>query len=179
MAEPAQNLPANDGPESADTPATREIRWDPFESLRSEMDRMFEDFFPMSWNRQRSQRSPAESFPRFEPRSIAPAMEMVETDSGYQITAELPGMDVSDVELTVSHGVLTIGGEKKEEKSDRKSGYVMSERRYGSFRRSFRLPDDVDQDAVSADFRNGVLTLSLPRSETVKAQERQIEIKNG
>ncbi len=154
-------------------PARRE--WEPFESLRREIDRLFEDF-----NR---------GFPRFpfgrpfldlEPFwrretewGMLPAVDVVDKGKAYEIAAELPGLDESDVEVKLSDGTLTIRGEKKEEKEEKKQDYYLSERRFGSFERAFRLPDSVDADKIEATFKKGVLTITLPKKpEAVKAEKR-------
>ena len=92
----------------------------------------------------------------------APVVDVVEKDKEYEITAELPGLDEKNIEVKLSDDVLTIKGEKKEEKEEKQKDYYLSERRYGSFQRSFRLPDGVDAEKIEARFKNGVLTLSLP-----------------
>ncbi len=107
----------------------------------------------------------------------APAVDVAEKDKEYEITAELPGMDQSNVEVKLSNGVLTIKGEKKEEKEEKKKDYYMSERRYGSFQRTFQVPDGVDADKVEASFKNGVLTVMLPKTPEAQKQEKKIAIK--
>ena len=183
MAEATTHVPVENGAKGAGTatPARRDDRWDPFESFRQHFDRFFDEFDmrPQSWARPMRPARLSDAIDRFQSWSLAPAMDMAETDEGYRLTAELPGMDSDDIELTLSNGMLTLSGEKKEGVQDKKPGYVMNERRFGAFRRSFRLPEDVDQEAIAADFAKGVLTLTLPRSETAKAEERKIEVKNA
>ena len=81
---------------------------------------------------------------------MAPAVDLVEKESEYELTAELLGMDEKTIELKISNGMLTIRGEKREEKEEKKKGYFLSERRYGSFERSFRLPEGVETDKITA-----------------------------
>ncbi len=105
----------------------------------------------------------------------APAMELHQTDERVELTAELPGVTQDDIELTVEDGVLTLSGEKQSERTDEERGY--SERSYGRFERRVTLPGDIDEDHVSADFENGVLTVTLPRTEQ-KTNARRIAIGN-
>src|SRR5689334_3758647 len=150
--------------------------WRPFQSLRREVDRLFEDFGPGIWR---------PSFPRafeVEPSCASlgvPAIDVAEREKDFQITAELPGMSEKDVDLKIVNDMLTIKGEKKEEKEEKRKNFHVSERRYGAFERSFRIPDSVDRDKIVATCNNGVLTISLPKQpEAVKA-ERKIEVKAG
>jgi HSP20 family protein len=96
-----------------------------------------------------------------------------------QITAELPGMDESNINVKVSDNVLTIRGEKKEEKEEKKKDYYMSERRFGSFQRSFEVPDGVDAERIEASFKNGVLTVNLPKSPEALKKEKSIPVKKA
>ena len=84
-------------------------------------------------------------------QSAAPAVDIVETDNHYELTAELPGLDPEQIDVKLADGRLTIKGEKKEEKEEKKEGYYLSERRFGSFQRSFAVPEGIDPDKVSAD----------------------------
>jgi len=147
----------------------------PFESLRREVDRLFEDFAGGIW------RSPfGRSFFDVEPawrgqsaRSIMPAVDVTETDKAYEIVAELPGMDEKNVEVKVTDDILTIKGEKQEEKEERRKDYYLSERSFGSFQRAFQVPAGADTDKIEANFKNGVLMVTLPKSaEAQKAEKR-------
>jgi HSP20 family protein len=100
-------------------------------------------------------------------------------DDAFEVTAEVPGLDEKNLEVKLADGVLTIRGEKSEEKEDKEKAYHVSERHYGSFQRSFRLPDGVEADKVSAAFAKGVLKVTLPKSLTAKQNDRKIEIKAG
>lgn len=160
-------------------PAATGREWPPFDRLRAEIDRVFENFGRGAW--------PTPFFGRsFETEpfwrrgfslSGAPAVDISEKDGAYQITAELPGMEEKDVEVELSDGVLVIKGEKKEEKEEKKKDYHLSERHFGAFRRSFRVPDGVDADKIAAEFKNGVLTLTLPKSAKARKAERKIAVK--
>jgi HSP20 family protein len=176
MAEAATRLPVKDEPRKTE-PTSRE--WWPFESLRREMDRLYDDVrgFRLPFGRSAFD---VEPFWRGEISwGKAPAIDLAETDKEYKITAELPGLDEKDVEVNFADGVLTIRGEKREEKEEKKKDYYLSERRYGSFSRALRVPGDVDDAKIDANVKNGVLTVTLPK--TVEAQKRQkkIEIKKG
>jgi len=103
-----------------------------------------------------------------------PLADITEDEKEYLIKAELPEVKKEDVKVTVENGVLTITGERKFEKEEKKRKYHRVERGYGTFMRSFSLPDDADANKVKAEFKNGVLTVRLPKSE--HAKPRQIEV---
>ena len=119
--------------------------------------------------------------PLMEPIGWVPAMEIVEKDDALVVTAELPGIAPKEVDISVEDNVLTISGEKKEEQEESKDSgrYHMWERRYGSFRRSFTLPQAVEAEKITAKFDGGVLTVTLPKSKKAKPQGRKIPITNG
>ncbi len=104
----------------------------------------------------------------------APVVDVMETDEEFQIRAELPGVEKKDVKLSVEEGVLTISGHREQEKEEKGKRYHRIERAYGSFARSFTVPDAVDEQKVAAEFKNGVLTVRLPKSE--KARPKSIEV---
>jgi HSP20 family protein len=112
------------------------------------------------------------SFYRFDP-----AMDVEETGKEFKLTAELPGMDKKDVNISIKDDVLTISGEKKEEKKKEESDYYRSERVFGKFQRSFRLPEIVEEDKIEAEFKNGILNVTIPKSKETVTKEKQIEIK--
>ena len=104
-----------------------------------------------------------------------PRVDIVEEEKAYKLHADLPGLDKKDINITLENGVLTIKGEKKEEKRESKTDrYYHYERRYGAFQRSFSLPDHVDNKHVDANYKNGVLEITLKKSE--KAQPKAIEV---
>lgn len=107
--------------------------------------------------------------------SWAPAMDVLEREDEVVLRAELPGLGEEDVEITIENNTLSLRGEKRFEEADDKGAYRRVERRYGSFYRSFSLPSTVDQDAVDANFRNGVLEIRLPKVE--QAKPRKITVK--
>ena len=108
----------------------------------------------------------------------APAVDVTEDDKAYTITAELPGLEEKNLDVTVSGDMLTLKGEKHYEKDEKDKNRYMSERAYGSFQRSFALPDGIDRDKIAADLAKGVLTITLPK--TAQAQQQQkIEVKTA
>jgi HSP20 family protein len=153
----------------------------PFESLRREVDRLFDDFSGGMW------RSPfgrsffdIEPFRRTEAAfGVVPAVNVTQTDKGYEITAELPGMEDKDVDVKLANGVLTIRGEKRDEKEEKNKDYYVRERSFGSFERSFQVPEDVDADKIGASFKKGLLTVTLPKSGEAQRAEKKIEVKAG
>ncbi len=176
MAETETKVPVKTEEKPAERTAVPAV-WRPFESLRREVDRLFEDFDRGFW------RFPSRSLIEMEPfwrrGAATPMVDVVEREKDYQLTAELPGMEEKDIELKVSKDVMTIKGEKKEEKEEKKKDYYMSERRYGAFQRSFPLPDGVDSDKIEATFKKGVLTVTLPKKPEAIKPERKIEVKSG
>ena len=110
-------------------------------------------------------------------RTWSPAVNVSETDAGYLISAELPEVAAADVKVVVRDGVLTLSGERKQEKQTENEKFHLVERSYGSFSRSFNLPKNADGEKVAAEFRNGVLNVSVPKREEVKP--REIEVKVG
>ena len=107
----------------------------------------------------------------------APAVDIAESEKAYEITAELPGMDEKNVEVKVANGNLTIKGEKQEEKEEKKKDYYLHERHFGSFERSFEIPEGVDADKIEAKFKKGVLTVTLPKKPEAQKPAKKIEVK--
>jgi HSP20 family protein len=157
-------------------PAEPRRAWDSLGRLRRDMDRLFDEFsggimaFPTRFGL-----ADVEPFWRAG-RNVEPVVDFVETPENYRLTAELPGMDEKNIEVKISNGNLLIAGEKREEKEEKKPNFYLSERRYGSFHRSVPLPEGAQTENIAATFRNGVLTVTLPKSEAAK-QEKKIEIK--
>jgi len=152
--------------------------FEPLASVRRDIDRFFEGLAP--------------EFPRgidFDPfrrlssafelggGDVVPHVEVSEENKFYEISAELPGVEEKDVNLTLQDHMLTVSGDKRSERTEEKKDYSVSERRYGSFRRSFRVPDDVDEDKISAKFDKGVMTVVLPKVATARPKGRTIPIK--
>ncbi len=149
----------------------------PVAGLRNEIDRAFERFFRDPWGSALSGFPSTDWLPFVRGGSaISPSSEMTESDAGYELCVELPGLDENDIELTVTDDMLTLKGEKREEKTSGEGESHFSERRYGSFRRSFALPRGVKAEEVKARFAKGVLKVTLPKSEEAKSAERKIEV---
>ena len=149
-----------------------------FEQMRRHIDRMFDDFGTDFWYA--PSRSPFDMEPgwrRGNGWEKMPAVDVVEKDNAYEISAELPGMDEKDIEVTVSNGIVTVKGEKKETKEEKQKDYYVSERHFGSFARSFRVPEDVDTNKIEAKFEKGVLAVTLPKTAAAQNPEQKIAIK--
>ena len=153
--------------------------WAPFDTLRREIDRLFETVSTHPWGMPlaRSGLGFDMPWPRQMGWAVNPAVDISEKDKEFEISAELPGLTEKDIEVKVSNGNLMIKGEKKEEKEEHEKDYHLSERRYGSFVRSFAVPEEVDVDKIEAAFEKGVLKVKLPKSAEAKASEKKIEIK--
>jgi HSP20 family protein len=179
MAEAATKLPVKTELKKDEEKAGALQIWHPFETLHREIDRLFEDFGRDLW------RSPfrrsvfdLEPFWRREMKfATAPAVDIADKDNSYEITADLPGMDEKNIEVQVSNGNLTIKGEKKEEKEEKKKGYYLQERHFGSFERTFGIPEGVDADKIEASFKKGVLTITLPKKPEAQKPSKKIEVK--
>lgn len=114
------------------------------------------------------------SFERFETFGWSPSVELAEAEDEFVLTAELPGVDADDMEISVADGILTLKGEKREEREEEKKDVRVYERRYGSFERRFTLPRSADPEAVTAKFHRGVLSVRLPKRR--EARGRKIRI---
>jgi HSP20 family protein len=171
MAESATKLPVKKSPSPAPTGD-----WTPFDGLRRQIDRLFDDFHPFDW------RLPSvfgAEMPRIERAAwqVAPAMDVAEKDDAYEIAAELPGLDEKDVEIKLANHILVIKGEKSDQKEEKRKDYHLSERRFGSFQRNFQLPESVDIDRIEANFAKGVLTIRLPKTAEARKAEKRIPVK--
>lgn len=109
---------------------------------------------------------------------FSPSLDVRETDKAYEIIVELPGLDEKEIDVSVEDDVLTIKGEKKVENEDKGDKYHVVERSYGSFSRSLRLPADVEVENLKANYKKGILTLDLPKSEKAQKQVKKIEVKS-
>jgi len=148
------------------SPTTREP-FDPFASLREDLDRMFSGYLG---------RSPGLLRPMLQGGAVLPSVDIHESDNDIVVTAELPGMDEKDLDVSVHNGVLTIKGEKRSEREREEEGVRIQERSFGKVHRSFRLPDTVNEEAISAHLDKGLLTVTLRKSEPSAPAGRKIPI---
>ena len=147
------------------------VRWDPFRELstvQDRMNRMFNDI----WGRSRS------TDEDYISGSWMPAVDVRETKDSLEISAELPGLEPKDVEVSVENGVLILKGSRRFEKATEGETYHRVERAYGSFERSFSLPTNVDPEKVHAAYRHGVLHLTLPKREEAKPRSISIRVED-
>jgi HSP20 family protein len=178
MTEPIKKLPVK-----SEKPTTPAGAFAPqhatFDSLRREIDRVFDSFNWGSWGFPFARSRLGFEMPSLRSASveIAPAVDVAEKDKEYEITAELPGLDEKNIEVKLANGMLTIRGEKKEEKEEKQTDYHLSERSYGSFMRSFQLPEGIDEGKIEASFVKGVLTVKVPKSTQALKNEKTISIK--
>jgi HSP20 family protein len=184
MAENVTRIPVKMQEKAANVPSTTQM-WAPFLSLRREMDRLFDDFGRSSWfGRGLWQLPTRRSIFDMEPSwgdqatwEATPAVDIAESEKAYELTAELPGMDEKNIEVRTANGVLIIKGEKQEEKEEKKKDYYMRERNFGAFERRFEMPESVDADKIEASFKQGVLTLTLPKKVDAQKPAKKIEVK--
>jgi HSP20 family protein len=152
---------------------------DPWHAFRSEMDCLFDRFSGAfgvpSLRRMFSAEPASRQVPSFS--FAAPVVDVAEDDKAYKITAEIPGLEPKDVDLSIAGNMIVLRGQKKEEKQQKDKNYYMSERCYGSFQRAFALPDGVDRDKIAADLAKGVLTITLPKTAEAQKPSQKIEVK--
>lgn len=143
------------------------VRWDPF----ADVDNLFNQMMPRfgRWPRLGLEGDGGVSF------EWAPSANISETDKEYLIRAELPGVKKEDVKVTFSDGVLTVQGERKQEKEQKTEKFHRMESYYGSFSRSFSLPDSIQADAISCESKDGVLTVHVPKREMSKPKQIAIQ----
>ncbi len=144
----------------------------PLAELHREVNRLFEDyslglpnleFEPFRWMKSED----------------LPAIDFAEQENEYVLTAELPGLQESDFDITLSNHALTLKGEKTEEIEEKEKGYYLSERHYGSFERTIQLPEYADTSGIDASFKDGVLRILIPKSEETKTAEQKIPVKSA
>jgi len=139
-------------------------RWDPFRDLsvlQERMNRLFEDA-----GRGRGDEAAATTW--------SPAVDIYETDTEIMVKAELPGIERKDITLNLDNNVLTLKGERKFEKETRQENYHRIERSYGGFSRAFSIPATVDEENIRAEYKDGILTIALPKKEQVKPKQIKI-----
>ena len=144
------------------------VRWEPFRDLfvtQDRFNRLFNETFSRAFG---DEETPV--------RNWAPAVDIFENDSNIVLKAELPGIDPKDVEVRVEDNTLYLKGERKFEKETKEENYHRIERAYGSFARSFSLPNSIDAEKVAADYKDGLLTLTLPKREEAKPKTIKISV---
>lgn len=146
-----------------------EDRYDPFVSFRREVDRMFDDFFSGSFSRLPG---------AFADRTLSPTIDVEDGEKDLVVTAELPGLDAKDFEVTLLGDVLTIKGEKKDARDEKNGGAHYVERRFGAFSRSLRLPFEAGDQKVEASYDKGVLTIRVPKPAELAKPARRIDVKS-
>jgi len=145
------------------------VKWDPFvelEDVSKQLNRIFGKF-------------PARTEPGRELLSTAdwaPNVDITETDTAFLIKGEIPGVQKENIKVTIENGMLTMSGERKQDKEETGKRFHRIERSYGSFMRSFRLPDYVDESAVKAEFKDGMLNVTLPKSTQAKTKSTNISV---
>jgi HSP20 family protein len=139
------------------------------DKLHQDMDRLFKDFW-------RNEDSSLTMPGMWGPRDVMPRVDETEDDEGFHVKVELPGMDQKDVEVTLSDGMLTIRGEKKQEEEEKGKDFYRKERSFGSFRRVLPIPGEVDDSKIKASFEKGVLCIELPKSEEAQKKVKHISV---
>ncbi len=149
-------------------PVRREDLMNPFYTLQKEINRIFDEFF--------AEVAPSRFFGNGHD-SFMPSVDIKEKGNEFIVTAELPGMDAEDVDISISEDVLTLRGEKKEEREEKEGNYYRRECAYGSFHRDIPLPAEVDPDKAQAEFKRGVLTIRLPKKPEAQRKAKKIQVK--
>ena len=137
-----------------------------FERMRSEMDRLWNSFFERGTLRGEAG------------GEWLPSLDVAETKNEIVVKAEVPGLEPKNIDISLSDGLLTIKGEKKQEREEKEENYHLVERRYGTFTRSIRIPNEVQSDKINASYKNGVLKIVLPKSEGPKKKEVKIKVES-
>ena len=146
---------------------------DPFSAMRTEMDRVFDTFLGRGFASLPTSRNLGWD------QSLAPCVDVRETEKEFVIDAELPGIKEEDVTVSINNGILTLKGQKKSEREEQEEDYHLMERSYGSFQRSFQFGDTVDSENVKASFEKGILTVTLPKLPEAARTEKRIPVKKG
>jgi HSP20 family protein len=164
-------IPWNKG--ESDIPVRRTRKTDKLLDLRSQMNSLFDEFFER----------PFGMSPFFGESALMsdfdPRLDISETEKEIKISAELPGLEPEDINITLDHGALTISGEKRAEKEEKGKRFYRVERSFGSFHRSIALPNEVDENKIDAAFKRGVLEIKLPKTKEAQEQSKRIDIKTG
>ncbi len=145
------------------------VKWDPFvelEDVSKQLNRIFNKF-------------PSRTEPGRELLTLAdwqPNVDISETDTAYLIKGEIPGVKKEDIKVNIENGMITMSGERKQEKEETNKKFHRIERSYGSFMRSFRLPDNVDESAIKAEFKDGMLNVTMPKSTQAKTKSTNVTV---
>ncbi len=142
----------------------------PFAALHEEMDRLFDDFYRAFEGWPWARLAPATE-------GYMPQVDVSEDDDHVVVTAELPGLEEKEIDISVAGDTLTLKGEKREERETKSKDYVRTERTFGAFRRTIQLPCEVEDKGASATYKRGVLTVTLPKSERARKERHHIEVK--
>jgi HSP20 family protein len=154
---------------------------EPFLSMQSELNHWFDDLWRQATGMgMLPALRPSRPFAALNAASMfgLPAVDLKETDEAYKLCAELPGLSAADIELEIKGEALVLTGHKSEEKDDHRAAYRISERRFGRFERRFPLPPDVDLNKIEAAFKDGVLTVTLPRQASAERSGARIQIRS-
>lgn len=151
--------------------------WHPIEQMRRQFEHLFQEFANVPSLFSKHQRFDVEPFLNTDFVSMgSPAVDIVENEKAYEITAEVPGVDEKQLSVKVVNGTLTIKGEKQQVREEKSKSYHMTERRYGSFQRVFTLPESIDADHIQAAFKAGVLKVTLPKKADAMTPEKVVSI---
>lgn len=145
------------------------IKWDPLrelEEVTNRLNRLFGRSLPQTSTSQEM----------LTMADWTPSVDIAETGTAYLVKGEIPGVNKDDVKVTVEDGMLTIQGERKMEKEEKGKKFHRIERSYGSFMRSFRVPDDVEESKIKAEFKDGMINVTLPKSEKAKSKSKAVNI---
>jgi len=133
------------------------------DSFRRNIDKVFDDFFFLT---------PTSLFKN----DWEPTIDVEEDDKSIHVKAEIPGIEEKDLDVKIEDNVLTLSGEKKEERKEEKKNYIFSERKFGSFSRSISLPEGIKTDKINATFKKGILNIDIPKDETKEAKKIEIKV---
>ena len=145
------------------------VKWNPFRELEDVSNRLNSIFgrFPARVGSEQEMLAMSD---------WTPSVDISETDTAYLVKGEIPGVKKEDIKVTIEDGVITMRGERKQEKEEKNEKFHRIERSYGNFMRSFRIPDDADESAVKAEFKDGMISVTLPKSEKAKSKSKEIEV---
>jgi HSP20 family protein len=178
MVEKAKKVPVKQ--QASKAVRTGEVEVHPWDALRRDVNELMESFNRGWANLTAWEPLRGGSLPFWSAKSThVPRTDVTDSGKSYDISIELPGMDEKDIEVSVTGERLSVSGEKKSETEKKAEGYYLAERSYGSFMRSFPLPDDADAAKISAAFAKGVLTITIPKTASSKAKSKKISVKSS